>query len=194
MNKQLMAAALAAAAVIATPAHATSVALAADGSWNEFDVDAMLSSGGGNGWIDEVYAGDDSALTFTFTIAAGSRGKLTVVDTGFAGDTFTITNGGAVLGTTSSVAAGTSAGALVFDADEALANPAYSNGVFTLSAGTYSIGGALLQSVDGDLDATSGAVRLSVSAIPEPANAALMIAGLAAVAALARRRKSTTQI
>jgi len=194
MNKQLMAAALAAAAVIATPAHATSVALAADGSWNEFDVDAMLSSDGGNGWIDEAYAGDDSALTFTFTIAAGNHGTLTIVDTGFAGDTFTITNSGAFLGTTSSVAAGTSAGALVFDANDALANPAYSNGVFTLGAGTYSIGGALLQSVDGDLDATSGAVRLSVSAIPEPANAALMIAGLAAVAALARRRKSSTQI
>jgi hypothetical protein len=194
MNKQLMAAALAAAAVIATPAQATSVALAADGSWNEFDVDAMLSSDGGNGWIDEAHAGDDSALTFTFTIDAGNHGTLTVVDTGFAGDTFTITNGGAVLGTTSSVAAGTSAGALVFDANDALANPAYSNGQFTLGAGTYSIGGALLQSVDGDLDATSGAVRLSVSAIPEPANAVLMIAGLAAVAALARRRKSATRI
>ena len=194
MNKPLMAVALAAAAVIAAPAHATSVALAADGGWNEFDIDSMLSSDGGNGWIDEAYAGDDSALSFTFTIAAGSTGTLTIVDTGFAGDTFTITNGGAVLGTTSSVPAGTSAGATVLDYDDALANPAYSNGVFTLGAGTYSIGGALLQSVDGDLDATSGGVRLTVSSIPEPTNAALMFAGLAAVAALARRRKSATPI
>ena len=91
MNKQLMALALAAAAAVtAAPAHASSVALAADGSWNEFDVDSMSSSDGGNGWIDEVYAGDFSALSFTFTIAAGDRGTLTVVDTGFAGDTFTI--------------------------------------------------------------------------------------------------------
>lgn len=193
MNKQLMAAALAAAAVIATPARATNVALAADGSWNEFDVDAMLSSGGGTGWIDEAYAGDDSALAFTFTIAAGSVGTLTVVDTGFAGDTFTITNGGTDLGTTSGVAAGTSAGAVVFDANDALANPDYSRGVFALGAGTWSISGTLLQSVDGDLDATSGAVRLSVSAIPEPGNAALMLAGLAGVAALARRRQSATR-
>jgi len=195
MNKQLMAAALAAAAAVtAAPAHASSVALPADGSWHEFDVDSMLSPDGGNGWIDEVYTGDDSALSFTFTIAAGDRGTLTVVDTGFAGDTFTITNGGAVLGTTSSVPAGTSAGATVFDYDAALANPAYSNGVFILGAGTYSISGALLQSVDGDLDSTLGGVRLSVSPIPEPTNPALMIAGLAAVAALARRRKSATPI
>ena len=193
MNKPLMAAALAAAALIAAPAQATSVALAADGSWNEFDIDSLLSADGGKAWIDEAYAGDDSALSFAFTIAAGSHGTLTVVDTGFAGDTFTITNGGAVLGTTSSVPAGTSAGPLVLGYDDALANPAYSNGVFTLGAGTYSISGALLQSVDGDLDATSGGVRLSVSSIPEPTNAALMFAGVAALAALARRRKSATR-
>ena len=82
----------------------------------------------------------------------------------------------------------------MFDYDAALANPAYSNGVFILGAGTYSISGALLQSVDGDLDSTIGGVRLSVSAIPEPTSGALMIAGLAAVAALARRRKSATRI
>ena len=43
MNKQLMSAALAAAAAIAVPAHATNVALAADGAWNEFDVDSFLA-------------------------------------------------------------------------------------------------------------------------------------------------------
>ena len=193
MNKQLMAAAFAA-AVIASPAHATSVALATDGRWNEFDIDSLLSSDGGTGWIDEAYAGDDSALSFTFTIAAGSVGELTVVDTGFAGDTFRVTNGGALLGWTSAVAAGTSSGALVFDCGDALANAAYSHGTFVLGAGSYSISGALLQSVDGDLDATSGGVRLSVSSIPEPANGALMVAGVAALAALARRRKSARQI
>ena len=194
MNKPLMAAALAVAALIAAPAQATSVTLAADGSWNEFDIDSLLSADGGNGWIDEAYTGDDSALSFTFTIAAGSRAMLTVVDTGFAGDTFTLTNGGAVLGTTSSVPAGTSAGPLVFGYDEALANPAYSSGVFTLGAGSYSISGSLLKSVDGDLGATSGGVRLSVSSVPEPTNAALMFAGAAALAALVRRRKSATRI
>ena len=188
MNKHLLAVALAAAAVIAAPAKATSVALPSNGSWNEFDVDSMIAADFGNGWIDSA---DGSPLSFTFTIAGGSVGTLTVVDAGFAGDTFSVTNFGSVLGATSSVATGTSDGTPVFDFDAALADPAYSHGVFKLQAGTYSIGGSLLQSVldsGVDLDATNGAVRLSVSAIPEPASPLLMFGGLAAVALLARRR------
>jgi len=194
MNKQLMAAALAAAAVIAAPAHATSVALAADGGWNEFNVDSFLAQGGGTGWIDEDYAGDNSALSFTFTIAQGMHGTLSVVDAGFAGDTFSVTNFGTTIGATSGVAAGTSSGPTEFDFDAAFANPAYSHGVFTLGAGTYSISGSLLQSVDGDLDSTNGAVRLSVSAVPEPSSTALMLGGFAALALLARRRQSGNAI
>jgi hypothetical protein len=190
MNKQLMAAALAAATLIAAPAHATSVALPADGSWNEFNVDSFIAADFGTGWIDSA---DGSPLSFTFTIGAGSHGTLTVVDAGFAGDTFSLTNFGSAFGATSSVATGTTDGALVFDFDAALADPAYSHGVFTLNAGTYSIGGSLLQSVldsGVDLDATNGAVRLSVSAIPEPSSPLLMLGGLAAVALLARRRSA----
>lgn len=199
MNKQLMAAALAAAAVIATPAQATSVALAADGSWTEFNVDSFLAQDFGTGWIDEDYAGDGSALSFTFTIAKGSVGQLTVVDAGFAGDTFSVTNFGSTIGATSAVAPGTSAGSTEFSFDAALANPTYSNGVFTLAAGTYSISGSLLQSVfdsdlGTDLDATDGAVRLSISAVPEASSTALMFGGLAAIAMLARRRKSANNI
>jgi len=192
MNKHMTAAVLAAAAVIAAPAHATTVALPADGSWNEFTVDNSVAPAYGNGWI--AYA-DGSPLSFSFTIAAGSIGTLTVVDAGFAGDTFAITNFGTVIGNTSGVASGTVDGPLQFDFDAALADPAYSHGVFTLGAGSYSISGALLQSVLDDggaaLGATDGALRLSVSPVPEPAGAPLLLAGLAAVALLARRRKST---
>ena len=193
MNKQLMAAAFAA-AVIAAPAQATTVALAGDGSWNEFNVDSFIATDFGTGWIDSA---DGSPLSFTFTIAAGSHGTLTVVDAGFAGDTFSVTNFGSALGATSGVATGTTDGALVFDFDDALANPAYSRGVFNLNAGTYSIGGSLLQSVLDSglaLDATNGAVRLSISAIPEPSSTALMFGGLAAAALLVRRRKSVNKI
>jgi hypothetical protein len=185
MNKHLMAAAIAA-AMIAPAAHATTVALPGDASWADFTVDAFSAQDFGNGWID---TNDGSALDFTFTVAAGMHGVLTVVDAGFAGDSFTITNFGNVIGTTSSVPAGQPVGATVLDYDDALANPAYSRGVFTLAPGSYSISGSLLQSVFGDEGATSGGLRLSVTAVPEPANAALMFAGAAALALLARRRK-----
>jgi hypothetical protein len=193
MKMQLMTVALAAMAAFAAPAQATSVALAADGNWNEFNVDSLVAADFGNGWIDDT---DGSPLSFTFTIAAGSHGTLTVVDAGYAGDTFKISDFGATLGSTSSVATGTTAGALVLDFTQALADPAYSRGVFDLQPGSYSISGWLLQSVfdpaaAADLDATNGAVRLSISAIPEPSSTALLFAGLAAVALVARRRKST---
>jgi hypothetical protein len=186
MNKHLLAAAIAA-ALTAPAAHATTVALAGDNTWAGFDVDAFVAQDSGNGWID---ANDGSALDFTFTVAPGMHGVLTVVDAGFAGDTFTLTNFGNVIGTTSGVPAGSPVGATVNDYDAALANAAYSRGVFTLGPGSYSIGGALLQSVFGDEGATSGGLRLSVTAVPEPANAALMFAGAAALGLLARRRKA----
>ena len=193
MNKQLMAVALAAAAVIAAPAHATSVALAADGSWTEFTVDNTVGPAFGNGWIDYT---NGSPLSFSFTITAGNVGTLRVVDLGFAGDTFTITSNGGVLGTTSAVAVGNVDGSVEFDYAAALANPAYSHGVFTLGAGSYSLSGSLLQSVfdnysNVDLDATSGALSLTTAAaVPEASNAALLLAGLAGAALLVRRRQS----
>ena len=190
MNKHLMAAAIAA-AMIAPAAHATTVALPGNDSWAEFDVDATIAQDFGNGWID---TNDGSALNFTFTVAPGMHGVLTVVDAGFAGDTFTIANSGSVIGTTSSVPAGQPIGATVLDYDDALANPAYSRDVFTLAPGSYSISGSLLQSVLGDEGATSGGVRLAVSAIPEPAGPTLLLAGLGVVGLMARRRKSANAI
>ena len=196
MNKQLMAVALAAAAVIAAPAQATTVALAADGNWSEFDVDATFGPTFSNDWIDNQVGGslvgDGSRLDFTFTIAAGTVGTLTVVDGTLAGDTFTITNFGTAIGTTSSVAV--DSGAFVGSFDEALADASFSRGVFTLGAGSYSISGALLQSVFTPDGTTNGGVRLSVSAIPEPSSTALLFGGLAAVALLVRRRKSVNKI
>jgi hypothetical protein len=56
----------------------------------------------------------------------------------------------------------------------------------------------LLQSVldpgGADLDATSGGLRLSISAIPEPSSTTLLLGGLGAVALLARRRRSNQSI
>jgi hypothetical protein len=190
MNKQLMALALVATTALAAPAQATSTSIATDGAWNDFAVDASYPPGYTNAWIDQA---DGSVMRFTFTIAAGSVGTLTIVDAGLAGDTFLVANNGTLLGQTSHVAANATMDGPYDGYDDALADPAYSRGVFTLGAGSYSISGSLLQSVF-EQGSTDGGLRVAVSAIPEPSSTALMFGGLAAVSLLARRRNSTPSI
>ena len=187
----------------AAPAHATAVALTTDasqagyGAWNPFNVSDMEALDSGTAWIDSANtssAGYGSALSFTFTVAAGQVGTLSVVDAGFAGDMYRVTNLGSVIGVTSTVASATypSVTDVGTDFGAAFANPVFSQGVYTLGAGTYSISGELAQSVsaaDGsNLNATVGAVSLTVAAIPEPSTYALVFAGLGVVALLTRRR------
>lgn len=182
--------ALAFAAAFSAPAAATDFSLSTDGTWHEFTVDNQIATSLGTHWIDFV---DGSPLTFAFTIDAGDTGTLSVVDSGFAGDTFSITNNGTAFGQTSSVASGGVSGGIADTFDDAFSNAAYSRGVFTLGAGSYRISGGLAQSVTDSagaaLNATNGAVRLSlVSAVPEPSTYALLLAGLSAVGFVAGRR------
>ena len=186
-------AAMALAASIASPVFAGELTITGDGVWHPFSVDALLAPADAPlGWIDDSGA----ALGFSFVIGAGLRGTLTVVDAALAGDTFRITDFGAFFANTSSVpAAGyDSAFDVGLDYDAALVTPGFSQGVYTLAAGSYLITGSLLQSVtlDGQrLDATAGALRLqtdAVSPVPEPETYALMLAGLLVVGGLARRR------
>jgi len=123
-------------------------------------------------------------------VTESPQGSVEIDGVEVVSDSFTLTNFGTVIGSTAAVPAGSPVGATVVDDDAALANAAYSRGVFTLGPGSYSISGTLLQSVFGDEGATSGGLRLSVTAVPEPANAALMFAGAAALGLLARRRKA----
>jgi len=193
----LLAVALAASSLAA---QATSINLAADNQWQAFGVDSFSAVSGGTEWIDNDYsnaAGFGTPLDFTFTIAAGFVGELTVVDAAMAGDTFNVFNAGSLLGSTSSVAVQQygSAPDVGYDYDAALQNSAFSRAVFTLGAGTYSISGALAQSLmidDGlgglsPLNATAGAVKLSVSAVPEPSTLALLIAALGVTWLVSRR-------
>lgn len=193
----LLAVALAASSLAA---QATSINLAADNQWQAFGVDSFSAVSGGTEWIDNDYsnaAGFGTPLDFTFTIAAGFVGELTVVDAVMAGDTFNVFNAGSLLGSTSSVAVQQygSAPDVGYDYDAALQNSAFSRAVFTLGAGTYSISGALAQSLmidDGlgglsPLNATAGAVKLSVSAVPEPSTLALVIAALGVTWLVSRR-------
>ena len=187
----------------AAPAQATAVALVTDatqagyGAWNAFNVSDMESANLDTAWIDSANtnsAGYGSALTFTFTLDAGQVGTLNIVDAGFAGDTYQVTNLGNAFGITSSVATATYPNVTDVgnDFDAAFANPGFSQGVYTLGAGTYGISGALAQSVlgaDGNsLNASVGAISLTVAAIPEPASYVMLLAGLGVIGLLARRR------
>lgn len=174
-------------AALLSPAQAAS--LAADGQWAGFNVDANLPPYS-SAWIDDNAA----PLQFDFTIAAGFEGRLTVVDLVFSGDRFTVIDNGQTLGTTGPAVAGYDpVNPGTFDADLALANANFSRGTFTLSAGSHSITGWLSTSltVDGSpTNATLGALQLQVSAVPEPATLASLLAGLALLTVVQRRRAS----
>ena len=188
LRKTMAATTLAFAALTALTAQATTVAVVGDGRWYSLDVDDLLSATAGTEWID---VGNGSALTFTFTVPTGAFATLTVVDAGFAGDTFSVFSGATLLGSTSGVPQTDAASApnLGTSFDAALANPAFSRGVFNFGPGSYEVRGQLLQSVlaaGAPLNATVGG--LNVTVVPEPATALSLFAGLALVGAALRRR------
>lgn len=169
----------------ALPAHASS--LPTNGNWVEFSVDANLPPYSLD-WLDQF--GDKN---FEFVIPVGFKGTLTVVDTGFSGDRFTVMNGATLLGQTSVATQGDINGAIEFDPETALSNADYSRGVFTLAAGQYSIRGWLSQSaLDGSkpLNATIGGIKLEVSPVPEPASLATLLAGLYLLSVFMARRQN----
>lgn len=175
-------------------AQATSVSLSDDGQWHGFVVSPFDAVDGSLSWID----GDDSLspdfgsiLSYTFSVASGSVATLSVVDAGFYGDTFTVYANGVALGETSSVpVAEFDALADTLDPEQAWADARYSRASYTLGAGTWTLTGTLLQSllIEGEaLNATSGGVRLSISAVPEPDASALAVAAAGALLLLSRR-------
>lgn len=188
LKNSLLACAIAAS--LATPSHAKDAVLTVGSGWNAFGVDVAAT--GASDWAD-ILNNSFEKLYFTFSIAAGASGTLTVVDGSFAGDTFALYDGALLLGNTSAVpVVDIEAASSVGGYDDAFANPAYSRAVFTLGAGSYRINGSLLQSALAGglpLGATDGAVKLDVvAAIPEPATYALLLAGLGLLATVAKRR------
>lgn len=174
----------------ALSAQAANLSLVADGAWNSFDVSDVLGPGDGLGWIDL----DGDALSFSFTVASGFVGKLTVVDAVFSGDVFSVSANGALLGNTSAaVDSYVSGGNVGYDYDAALANSDYSRGVFSFGAGTYTVTGALAASAKDEfgqaINATNGALSLTVSAVPEASSLAMLLAGLGLLSLLRRRAR-----
>lgn len=200
LNASLIVAAFA--AVSAVPAAATTINLAGDGTWQTFNVSDIDALSGGLEWIDNNNSLDPNfgtPLSFEFTIADGMTGVFTVVDAGFAGDTFIVRNNGGFLGSghTLNVPQTTfDMAPFAFDFDVALLDPVnFSQGIFQLGAGSYSITGLLDRSVLLDpttpLNSTLGGVRLSIMPVPEPGALLAMLAGfgvLAGTAGRARRR------
>lgn len=178
------------AAIVSLSAQATTTNVAAN-QWYEFAISDSVSQSGGTEWID---MSDNSALSFSFTIAQGYMGSLTVVDTGYAGDTFKVFNGNTLLGFTSSVPVGIYPDAPgIVDPEVALLDSGFSRATFALGAGDYVIKGVLSQSVLLDaggapLNATSGNLRLAVAAVPEPETLAMLLAGLGFIGFATRRR------
>jgi len=167
-------------------AQAESIALT-NNVWQGFDVDQLTAVDQSTSWINV-----DTGNLLSFTLTTDVAGVLKVVDLGNAGDTFNVTitgPGGVQHLTTSSVPATSSSSVTLNGADAALADPAFSRGLFDLGPGTYTITGSLLQSalIDGTaLNATPGAIEFST--VPLPAGLSLLLSGLAALGAAARRR------
>lgn len=170
---------LIAATVAALSINAQAATLPTDGSWIQFDFggpEAVTYNLG-----TAIY--DLTTLETSFTFTLDQAAVLRVVDTGFSGDRFEIFANGHSLGQTSLPAdAGEE---LVFDADSAWADGRWSKGSFSLTAGVYAITGlATLSPFDG------GYGLMSIAAVPEPGEWAMLLAGLGMVGSIARRRMS----
>lgn len=184
MRPRLLAALLGLSALLGN-AHAATQALATDGSWAEFTVDANLPPYS-LGWQDL----DGDALAFSFEIPAGHQGLLTLVDAGFSGDRYALRDFGALIGQSGAALNGDASGAIQFSFDAALADAAFSRVSLVLGAGSHLISGELIASatLDGQaLNSSFGGLRLQISPVPEPATAATLLAGLAL---LTTRRRS----
>ena len=182
--RQLVAASVMALAAFSPLSQAAS--LPSDNQWALFDIDEQSAQSGDLDWID---IGDGSALVYTFSIAAGFQGALTVVDGGFSGDRFLVIDGNTVLGRTSLPSA-SYPHSIGLDFDAALADSRYSRASYVLGAGNHAITGFLIRSAVAEgavLNATVGALRLSVSPVPEPATLAALLAGLSLLSVVLRR-------
>lgn len=186
LRRRIPVCALALAACLSPLAQAAElVSLPTDGSWTEIQMDDGLAPFG-SAW---VRLNDDGVsytpASYAFTIAAGFQGRLTVVDTAYAGDRFEVSDNGVLLGQTGAAVADAALSNYA-GADAALADASFSRGVFTLSAGQHLLTGALLDG--GVFGATTGALKLEVSAVPEPATVLSLLAGLGLIGATLRRR------
>lgn len=173
--------------LLAAQANASTISLSASGQWTEFAIDSWSAKTGGVEWIDLNDSNSPdfgSASIYHFTIDSGFRGLLNIVDGGFAGDRFQIFNNGQALALTSDT---TNSSDYSNDFSLNLDNPNFSQGLFTLSPGTYNLTGELFSTLQ-PFTATNGALKLDVTAVPVPNSFGLLLCGVSLMAYLQRRR------
>lgn len=122
-------------------AQASTVDLIVDGGWQLFNVDDTTAQSGGLEWIDSA---DGPLLTFNVTLAQPAF--LQVVDGGFAGDQFQVSDNGVALGLASTPVNSYPA-SLAVDFDAAWADANWSRATYLWVPGAHAITGLLTLSV-----------------------------------------------
>ena len=159
-------------------------------------------TGGGPGTIIGAcvngcpYTGDTSGETFAdpgaspWTFTALTDVMLIVTDIQINGDSFTIMDGGALLGSTNTVIGDQSNCGL--DGADCWASPSFSHGEFLLAAGGHSLTFIVAAQNNGFDDGSvsffvQGSEGTGNSAVPEPGSLGLLLAG--ALGVIAARKK-----
>lgn len=169
-------------ALCLSSATAGPVLLTIDGAWFDFSV----------GDVGDVWRSPLDGYPITFTLTSGSAFTLRLVDIGFSGDRVEVLSGGTtLLGTTASVPIDDTV--FAFTPDEAFAAPGtWSQGSWSLGAGSYSFTGTATASPFGGGAWAISAVAGGTHVVPEPGSLALVLGALALAAATTRRRLGQT--
>jgi hypothetical protein len=181
MIKTMLAGA-AAASLAAAGANAQVVPLTYEGGWQVFEW-----SGGAGSSIGE----------YTFDITTPAPEKFQITDGYNAGDEFAISiNGGAMMATSTSLYDPSTYSPLYYIGDDwnaafyPIYSPYFSHLSIVLPAGTYDITGWVTQTTqtEGGIFSCCGAGAVQLTAVPEPADWALLLVGFGIAGAALRYR------